>query len=94
MTIPLRIAFDMDGTLADLSSAYAEVEQRLFGVADVEHEPVTPEVREVEQHSDDSKRPLRSRPHSEGLNDVQDPAPGHSNAIAYGRPSKRRQISG
>ena len=28
---PLRIAFDMDGTLADLSSAYAEVEDRLFG---------------------------------------------------------------
>ena len=28
--IPLRIAFDMDGTLADLSSAYAAVEESLF----------------------------------------------------------------
>ena len=26
----------MDGTLADLSSAYAEVEERLFGAADEE----------------------------------------------------------
>ncbi|HKY23171.1 MAG TPA: hypothetical protein VJM31_18290 [Vicinamibacterales bacterium] len=49
--IPLRIAFDMDGTLADLSSAYAEVEERLFGVVEVEQP--APELREVEQHGDD-----------------------------------------
>jgi 5'(3')-deoxyribonucleotidase len=48
---PLRIAFDMDGTLADLRSAYAEVEDRLFGPAHAEHEQPEPEVREVEQRS-------------------------------------------
>ena len=48
--IPLRIAFDMDGTLADLSSAYAEIEDRLFGPKLAVHEPPAPEVREVEQH--------------------------------------------
>jgi FMN phosphatase YigB (HAD superfamily) len=45
----LRIAFDMDGTLADLSSAYAEVEERLFGAADEEAKHPAPEVREQEQ---------------------------------------------
>jgi 5'(3')-deoxyribonucleotidase len=48
--IPLRIAFDMDGTLADLSSAYAEIEDRLFGVELAEHERPAPELREAEQH--------------------------------------------
>jgi hypothetical protein len=48
--IPLRIAFDMDGTLADLSSAYAEIEDRLFGAELVEHERPAPELREAEQH--------------------------------------------
>jgi 5'(3')-deoxyribonucleotidase len=46
----LRIAFDMDGTLADLSSAYAEVEARLFGEAERD-EPPAPEAREAEQHA-------------------------------------------
>lgn len=50
---PLRIAFDMDGTLADLSSAYAEMEERLFGVWEAEHERPAPEAREEEQHDDD-----------------------------------------
>src|SRR5688572_17071648 len=48
--IPLRIAFDMDGTLADLSSAYAEIEDRLFGPELAEHERPAPELREAEQH--------------------------------------------
>ena len=48
--IPLRIGFDMDGTLADLGSAYAEVEDRLFGPDQAEHERPTPEAREAEQH--------------------------------------------
>jgi len=48
--IPLRIGFDMDGTLADLSSAYAETEGRLFGKQATEHEPPAPEAREAEQH--------------------------------------------
>lgn len=48
--IPLRIAFDMDGTLADLSTAYAEIEDRLFGPELAEHERPAPEAREQEQH--------------------------------------------
>ena len=48
--IPLRIAFDMDGTLADLSSAYAEIEEGLFGPELAEHERPAPELREAEQH--------------------------------------------
>ena len=60
--IPLRIAFDMDGTLADLHSAYAEVEERLFGAAEAEHERPAPEVREVEQHAERSARAAEARP--------------------------------
>src|SRR5688500_688223 len=52
MIPPLRIAFDMDGTLADLSTAYAEIEDRLFGPERAEHERPAPEAREVEQHGD------------------------------------------
>jgi hypothetical protein len=48
--IPLRIAFDMDGTLADLSAAYAEIEERLFGAEEAEHDRPAPEAREAEQH--------------------------------------------
>ncbi len=47
---PLRIAFDMDGTLADFSSAYAEIEEGLFGLEIAEHEKPAPESREEEQH--------------------------------------------
>ena len=53
MIPPLRIAFDMDGTLADLSTAYAEIEDRLFGPDRAEHERPAPEAREVEQHSEE-----------------------------------------
>jgi hypothetical protein len=60
--IPLRIGFDMDGTLADLGSAYAEVENRLFGPAEP-HERPAPEAREAEQHDEEEKqlpeRPIR-----------------------------------
>jgi phosphoglycolate phosphatase-like HAD superfamily hydrolase len=51
ITAPLRIAFDMDGTLADLSSAYAAVEESLFGAADEEAKHPAPEVREQEQQA-------------------------------------------
>jgi 5'(3')-deoxyribonucleotidase len=51
--IPLRIAFDMDGTLADLSSAYAEIEDRLFDPEVAEHERPAPEAREAEQHGEE-----------------------------------------
>jgi 5'(3')-deoxyribonucleotidase len=52
MIVPLRIAFDMDGTLADLSSAYAEVEARLFDAVDPGDAQPAPEAREAEQHSE------------------------------------------
>ena len=50
--IPLRIGFDMDGTLADLSSAYAAVEESLFGQELAAHERPAPESREEEQHTE------------------------------------------
>src|SRR4029450_8964165 len=52
--IPLRIGFDMDGTLADLSTAYAQIEERLFGSDLAEHDRPAPEAREAEQHRDES----------------------------------------
>jgi 5'(3')-deoxyribonucleotidase len=69
--IPLRIGIDMDGTLADLSSAYAEIEDRLFGAELKEHERPAPELREAEQHVEetapaaatigDNRRPVERR---------------------------------
>jgi 5'(3')-deoxyribonucleotidase len=53
MQSALRIAFDMDGTLADLSSAYAEIEERLFGAVDVDAKHPEPEAREAEQHNEE-----------------------------------------
>lgn len=55
--IPLRIAFDMDGTLADLSSAYSVMEDRLFGPERSEHERPAPEAREAEQHPQEDGPP-------------------------------------
>ena len=52
---PLRIAFDMDGTLADLSSAYAGLEERIFGAETAEHEQPAPEAREEEQHFEEDQ---------------------------------------
>lgn len=48
---PLRIAFDMDGTLADLASAYCHMEDHVFGPAVAEHEQPAPEEREERQHA-------------------------------------------
>ena len=74
--IPLRIAFDMDGTLADLSSAFADIEERLFGVVEVEAEQPAPEAREVEQHEEDLGTPptaLEKRGQSERRLSTRDP---------------------
>jgi 5'(3')-deoxyribonucleotidase len=61
MQSALRIAFDMDGTLADLSSAYAEVEERLFGAVDLDAKHPEPEAREAEQHNEQAgEAPSRS----------------------------------
>jgi hypothetical protein len=51
MTV-LRIAFDMDGTLADLRTAYAAVEDRLFDAANADHDQPEPEEREAEQKTE------------------------------------------
>lgn len=48
----MRIGFDLDGTLADLSGAYAEVEERLFGEADADARNPAPEAREAEQEAE------------------------------------------
>ena len=45
----LRVAFDLDGTLADLLLAYSKIEMELFGPAETHHEEPAPEVREAEQ---------------------------------------------
>jgi hypothetical protein len=62
MQSPLRIAFDMDGTLADLSAAYAAVEERLFGHADEDAKHPAPESREAEQHQSPGGRPRSGSP--------------------------------
>ena len=48
----LRIAFDLDGTLADLSTAFHEIEDRLFGPYEAEHSQPQPEAREEEQEAE------------------------------------------
>jgi len=53
--IPLRIGFDMDGTLADLSSAYRAIEDKIFGSQEAAHERPAPEAREEEQHEEDDE---------------------------------------
>jgi 5'(3')-deoxyribonucleotidase len=55
--LPLRIAFDMDGTLADLASAYIDIEEGLFGARLAEHERPAPEVREEEQQREAQAAP-------------------------------------
>jgi 5'(3')-deoxyribonucleotidase len=54
---PLRIAFDMDGTLADLAAAYAVVEESLFPQELSEHQRPAPESREREQHAAEGAEP-------------------------------------
>jgi hypothetical protein len=41
--VSLRIAFDLDGVVADFASAYREVEERLFGPEEVERDVPPPE---------------------------------------------------
>jgi hypothetical protein len=55
--VPLRIGFDMDGTLADLSSAYAEMEERVMGPELADHDRPAPEAREEEQHVEQEALP-------------------------------------
>jgi hypothetical protein len=56
--MPLRVGFDLDGVLADLASAYKEIEARLFGPNEVEDEvPETPGENDEEStgRRDDDK---------------------------------------
>lgn len=65
MVVPLRIAFDMDGTLADFSSAYIGVEADLSGEIVATREKPAPEAREAEQHSEQptqNERRVEARP--------------------------------
>jgi hypothetical protein len=47
--MPLRIAFDMDGTLADFEASFLAYEHRLFGPDKTEPRAPEPEVREREE---------------------------------------------
>jgi hypothetical protein len=59
--LPLRIAFDMDGTLADLDSSYLEIRRRIReGLEDNGQSPA-PESRETEQRRFVSQRDTDSR---------------------------------
>jgi FMN phosphatase YigB (HAD superfamily) len=57
MIVPLRIAFDMDGTLADFSAAYMSIEADLSGEVVPSHEKPAPEAREAEQHAEGAAQP-------------------------------------
>lgn len=63
----LRVAFDLDGTLADLSTAFHQIEERLFGPYEAEHTQPQPEAREEEQEAEqraaqESARPFDAAP--------------------------------
>ena len=53
----LRIAFDLDGVLADFETAYREVEERLFGAADAEQPVLEPEAQAAEESENDGDDP-------------------------------------
>ena len=68
--MPLRIGFDMDGVLADFSTAFHEVESRLFGAGVTLSEGQPEQEEEAQQHADeaedgpntDSPKPPRQSP--------------------------------
>ena len=51
--MPLRIGFDLDGTLADFASAFHDVELRLFGASDI---PAGEPEREKEEDEGSQRR--------------------------------------
>ena len=55
--MPLRIGFDMDGVLADFSSAFHEIEIHLFGRGT----RLTPERPEEQEEKHPAKRALAAR---------------------------------
>src|SRR5215212_8639909 len=56
----LRIGFDMDGVLADFSSAYLQVEERLYGRVRVKARAEDPEVEAGKQEEQEEGRERRS----------------------------------
>ena len=80
----VRIGFDMDGVLADFSTAFREVEARLFGAATA----VATEAPEVEaQHEDDAARQAAAARHRPRAN-------RGGGAMRSGRKSTTPPISG
>ena len=57
--MPLRIGFDMDGVLADFSSAFHEIEIRLFGRG-TRLTPERPEEQEEKQSRRRGPSPTRN----------------------------------
>ena len=79
--IPLRIGFDMDGTLADLSTAYAQIEERLFGPDLAEHDRPAPEAREAEQHRDEGVAVAATTRDNRRSGDRRRDGPGHRDRV-------------
>lgn len=57
----VRIAFDMDGVLADFATAFREVETRLFGASSTVAE--SPEVEAAQEESEDARAAESPTPH-------------------------------
>jgi hypothetical protein len=75
--MPLRIAFDLDGTLADFESAYRRYAERFAGTAEADANAVEPETREIEErtlaaHGEKTAAAPRSLPVRRRLDDVWD----------------------
>jgi phosphoglycolate phosphatase-like HAD superfamily hydrolase len=58
--VPLRIGFDLDGVLADLASAYLEVDRRLFGAETAAGGEVPASAGELEEVPDDAEKRKRN----------------------------------
>jgi hypothetical protein len=55
--VALRIAFDLDGTLADFETSYKEIESRLFGAGFVEPGTPVPETRAASEEAAGVREP-------------------------------------
>ncbi len=62
--MPLRIAFDLDGTLADFDTAFRRHAQRFYGTDATDPDAVEPEAREAEERTlaEHGDPPARSTP--------------------------------
>ena len=83
----LRIAVDLDGTLADLSTAFHEIEDRLFGPYEAEHTQPQPEAREEEQEAEQ-----KAAQESGGTANIGTPSGGTDAAAARERLAQARAM--